>query len=86
MHARCHFLPMPPQLLGHACHPPGPPCPADEGCYAGGTFLFDFRVPESYPADPPKVRALTQVRFAVFMAARKPTSILSQRRAAAKGS
>ncbi|KAL4428438.1 hypothetical protein ABPG75_002527 [Micractinium tetrahymenae] len=33
----------------------------DEGCYAGGTFLFDFRVPESYPSDPPKVRALTQV-------------------------
>lgn len=35
--------------------------PADEGCYAGGTFIFDFRVPESYPADPPRVRALTQV-------------------------
>lgn len=33
----------------------------DEGCYAGGTFLFQFRVPDSYPADPPRVRCLTQV-------------------------
>ncbi|PSC69946.1 NEDD8-conjugating enzyme Ubc12 [Micractinium conductrix] len=33
----------------------------DEGCYAGGNFLFEFRVPDSYPSDPPQVRALTQV-------------------------
>ncbi len=37
------------------------PHPADEGCYAGGTFLFQFRVPDSYPSDPPRVRCLTQV-------------------------
>lgn len=33
----------------------------DEGCYAGGTFLFEFRVPQGYPSDPPAVKALTQV-------------------------
>lgn len=33
----------------------------DEGCYAGGTFVFMFRVPESYPSDPPRVKCLTQV-------------------------
>lgn len=33
----------------------------DEGCYAGGTFLFQFKVPESYPSDAPKVKCLTQV-------------------------
>ncbi|KAI3428491.1 hypothetical protein D9Q98_007316 [Chlorella vulgaris] len=33
----------------------------DEGYYAGGTFTFLFRVPESYPSDPPRVKCLTQV-------------------------
>ncbi|KAL4858918.1 NEDD8-conjugating enzyme Ubc12 [Chlorella vulgaris] len=32
----------------------------DEGYYAGGTFTFLFRVPESYPSDPPRVKCLTQ--------------------------
>lgn len=50
--------------LLHSCAPhPWAPCLADEGCYAGGTFLFQFRVPDSYPADPPRVRCLTQVGF-----------------------
>lgn len=37
-----------------------PDCCADEGYYAGGTFTFLFRVPESYPSDPPRVKCLTQ--------------------------
>lgn len=40
---------------------PLPPACSDEGCYAGGTFVFAFRVPEGYPSDPPRVRCLTQV-------------------------
>ena len=53
-----HRLPAPAHL------PPTlwPTLPTDEGCYAGGNFLFEFRVPDSYPSDPPQVRALTQAR------------------------
>lgn len=49
--------------LPSALRPPIDPsagCLADEGCYAGGTFIFAFKVPESYPNDPPQVTALTQ--------------------------
>ncbi|GAB4818212.1 hypothetical protein N2152v2_005258 [Parachlorella kessleri] len=33
----------------------------DEGMYKGGTFLFTFAVPPSYPHDPPKVKCMTKV-------------------------
>jgi len=33
----------------------------DEGIYRGGTFVFDFKVPTSYPHDAPKVLCETTV-------------------------
>lgn len=33
----------------------------DEGIYKGGSFLFDFNVPTSYPHDAPKVKCKTKV-------------------------
>jgi len=33
----------------------------DDGMYRGGTFTFDFKVPSTYPHDPPKVLCETTV-------------------------
>lgn len=33
----------------------------DEGFYQGGKFVFDFKVPEAYPHEPPKVTCTTKV-------------------------
>jgi len=33
----------------------------DEGYYKGGTFVFSFKVPPTYPHEPPKVMCLTKV-------------------------
>merc|ERR1712070_1196383 len=33
----------------------------DEGYYKGGTFVFNFKTPNNYPHDPPKVKCETMV-------------------------
>ena len=33
----------------------------DEGFYCGGKFVFDFKIGENYPYDPPKVKCITKV-------------------------
>jgi ubiquitin-conjugating enzyme E2 M len=35
-------------------------CP-DEGFYKGGRFMFNFKVGQNYPHEPPKVKCETQV-------------------------
>ena len=33
----------------------------DDGMYKRGVFVFDFKVPKTYPHDPPKVQCETTV-------------------------